>query len=147
MDSLDISILKILNQDARTSFSEIARRLGHSITTISLRVKAMEDEGIIKKYIPVLDSEKCGYDFTAVIHLIISKGKLKEVEDNIKGESNVTAVYDVTGSHDAIVIGRFMNPLHLEKFTKWLQSLDFVESVSTSIVLNIVKEDMEVKFD
>jgi len=147
MDSLDISILKILNQDARTSFSEIARRLGHSITTISLRVKAMEDEGIIKKYIPVLDSEKCGYDFTAIIHLIISKGKLKEVEDDIKGESNVTAVYDVTGSHDAIVIGRFRNPLHLEKFTKWLQSLDFVESVSTSIVLNIVKEDMEVKFD
>jgi len=48
MDSLDVNILKILNQDARTSFSEIARRLGHSITTISQRVKAMEDNGIIK---------------------------------------------------------------------------------------------------
>ncbi|HNZ59908.1 MAG: putative HTH-type transcriptional regulator [Candidatus Methanofastidiosum methylothiophilum] len=147
MDSLDVNILKILNQDARTSFSEIARRLGHSITTISQRVKAMEDNGIIKKYATVLDPEKCGYDFTAIIHLIISKGELKEVEDKIKLEKNVVAVYDVTGSHDAIVIGRFKSPLHLEKFINWIQSIDYVESVSTSIVLNIIKEDMEVKFD
>ena len=147
MDSLDINILKILNQDARTSFSEIARRLGHSITTISLRVKSMEDSGIIRKYIPVLDSEKCGYDFTAVIHLIISKGKLKEVEEIVKAENNVAAVYDVTGGYDAIIIGRFRSSSHLEKFTRWMQSIDFVESVSTSIVLNIIKEDMEVKFD
>jgi len=53
----------------------------------------------------------------------------------------------VTGSHDAIVIGRFKSPLHLEKFINWIQSIDYVESISTSIVLNIIKEDMEVKFD
>jgi len=147
MDSLDENILKILNQDARTSFSEIARRLGHSITTISLRVKAMEDAGVIKKYIPVLDPEKCGYDFTAVLHLIISKGRLKEVEDKIEEAPNVVAVYDVTGGYDAIVIGRFKSSSHLEQFTRWIQEIDFVESVSTSIVLNIIKEDMEVKFD
>jgi len=107
----------------------------------------MEDAGIIKKYIPVLDSEKCGYDFTAVIHLVISKGKLKEVEEKIKSENNVVAVYDVTGGYDAIIIARFHNSSHLEKFTRWMQEIDFVESVSTSIVLNIIKEDMEVKFD
>ena len=107
----------------------------------------MEDAGVIKKYMPVLDPEKCGYDFTAVLHLVISKGKLKEVEDKIKEERNVVAVYDVTGGYDAIVIARFKSSSHLEMFTREIQSIDFVESVSTSIVLNIIKEDMEVKFE
>lgn len=147
MDSLDKSILNMLNQDSRLSFSEIARRLGHSITTISTRIKSLEDSGVIKRYTAVLDPEKCGYDFTAVLHLIISKGKLREVEEEIKKEDNVVAVYDVTGEYDAIIIGRFKGSSHLEKFTRWIQSIEYVENVSTSIVLNIIKEDLEVKFD
>ena len=83
MDSLDVNILKILNQDARTSFSEIARRLGHSITTISQRIKAMEDNGIIRKYAPILDPEKCGYDFTAVIHRNGVKGLIKMLDEKV----------------------------------------------------------------
>ena len=141
LDELDVAILRRLNQDARKSFRDIARELRVSISTISNRVKRLEQEGIIVGYIPVLDEKKLGYDVLAVIGIRISKGKLLEVQRKIGREDKVVDVYDVTGEYDSVIIARFKNTKELDAFIKRLVAMENVERTYTQVVLNVVKQE------
>ena len=141
LDELDVAILRRLNTDARKSFRDIARELKVSISTISNRVKRLEQEGIIVGYIPVLDEKKLGYDVLAVIGIRISKGKLLEVQRKIGREDKVVDVYDVTGEYDSVIIARFKNTKELDLFIKHLVAMENVERTYTQVVLNVVKRE------
>jgi len=141
LDELDVAILRRLNTDARKSFRDIARELKVSISTISNRVKRLEQEGIIIGYIPVLDEKKLGYDVLAVIGIRISKGKLLEVQRKIGREDKVVDVYDVTGEYDSVIIARFKNTKELDLFIKHLVAMENVERTYTQVVLNVVKQE------
>lgn len=141
---MDKQIIRVLNKDARLSFREIAQIIHLSVGTVSHRIKRMEDSGIIKGYIPVLDVEKVGFDFRAIVYLNISKGKLRFIEEKIVEYPNVVGVYDVTGDYDAVIIGRFENRDHLNKFVKELHTMKYIERTNTSIVLNTFKENIIV---
>ncbi len=58
------------------SFRDMAHQLGVSTSTISSRVKHMEDDGVIRGYAPLVDQQKVGFDLPVVVGLRISKGKL-----------------------------------------------------------------------
>ena len=141
LDELDVAILRRLNTDARKSFRDIARELKVSISTISNRVKRLEQEGIIVGYIPVLDEKKLGYDVLAVIGIRISKGKLLEVQRKIGREDKVVDVYDVTGEYDSVIIARFKNTKELDALIKRLVAMENVERTYTQVVLNVVKQE------
>ena len=71
MDKLDTNIIKSLNENGRKSLRTISKELKVSLSTIANRLRRMEDEGIIERYIPVINQEKAGLDLTAVINLKI----------------------------------------------------------------------------
>ncbi|HPR42094.1 MAG TPA: Lrp/AsnC family transcriptional regulator [Candidatus Methanofastidiosa archaeon] len=146
VDDIDKQIINVLNKDARLSYREIAHILNLSVGTVSHRVKRMEESGIILGYYPHVDPEKVGYDFKSIIFLNISKGKLRKVEEKISEYTNVLGVYDVTGDYDAVIIGRFMNRSHLNQFVKEVQTIQYIERTTTSVVLNTLKEDIKIEF-
>lgn len=141
MDELDKNIIMQLNQNARKSFRDIARELHVSLTTISNRIKRMEDERLIERYIPIINKEKIGYDLTAVINVKISRGKLLEVQERISKDSHVSDVYDITGEWDSLIIAHFKDRKDLNRFIKGVLSMENVEKTNTQIVLNIVKNE------
>jgi DNA-binding Lrp family transcriptional regulator len=144
MDELDEKILSILNEDARKSYREIARKLDVSLTTVSNRIKRLEDDKVIERYIPLLNQEKMGYDLTAVINVKISHGKLLEVQERISKDTHVSGVYDITGEWDSLIIAHFKDRRDLNGFIKGVLSIDNVEKTNTQIVLNIVKNEKRV---
>lgn len=144
MDELDEKILCILNEDARKSYREIARKLNVSLTTVSNRIKRLEDDKVIERYIPLLNQEKMGYDLTAVINVKISHGKLIEVQERISKDTHVSGVYDITGEWDSLIIAHFKDRRDLNGFIKGVLSIDNVEKTNTQIVLNIVKNEKRV---
>lgn len=141
-DGLDIRVLRELGKDARVSLRRLSRRLGVSITTVSNRLSRMEKAGMIRGYSVLVDHEKMGFDLTAMIELVVSKGKLMEVEREIAGMKNVFAVYDITGSTDAVVLARFRKRIEMNRFIKGLLSMRYVERTNTHVVLNVIKEDL-----
>ncbi|MEM2214053.1 MAG: Lrp/AsnC family transcriptional regulator [Candidatus Nezhaarchaeales archaeon] len=145
LDEIDKAILRELVNDARISFREIAKRIGVSTATVASRVKRMEEEGVIKGYTTVVDAEKLGYDVAALIEVVISKGKVVDIEDEIAKIPNVQAVYDVTGQSDAIIIARFKSRAELSKFVKKLLSMEHVERTITHVVLGVRKENFSMK--
>ena len=143
-DETDKKILRELLADSRQSFRQIARKIGVSVGTVLKRIKKLETEGIIKYYTVMLDHEKVGYDLAAIIELTISKGKLMDVEKEIAKERNVLAVYDVTGTTDAMILAKFKNRKELNSFVKKLLRIEFIERTNTHVILNTIKEDFRI---
>jgi DNA-binding Lrp family transcriptional regulator len=144
MDTLDNSIVKLLNENARISYRKVARELKVSLSTISNRIKKLEKIGIIEGYIPVINPEKIGYDLTVIINIKIAHGKLIEIQQKISRDDHVSAVYDITGDWDSLVIAHFKNRRDLNQFIKRVLSMEHVERSNTQIVLNIVKNEKRI---
>ncbi|MFB0560263.1 MAG: Lrp/AsnC family transcriptional regulator [Candidatus Lokiarchaeia archaeon] len=144
IDDIDRKILKELLENSRQSHREIAKKIGISVGTVVARTKKMEEEGLIKGYTAVLDHEKLGYDLTVVTEITVSQGKLLEVDKEISKNPSTCAVYDVTGTVDAIIVAKFRNRNELSDFTKNLLSIPYVERTNTHVVLNTIKEKFEL---
>lgn len=144
LDDIDKKILKEILENSRQSHREIAKKVGISVGTVVSRTKKMEEEGIIKGYTAVLDHEKLGYDLTVVTEITVSQGKLLDVDKEISNNPSTCAVYDVTGTVDAIVVAKFKNRNELSNFTKNLLAIPYVERANTHVVLNIIKENFEL---
>lgn len=141
VDELEKKVVRALNQNSRKSFREIAKDIGTSAPVVISKVKRLEEAGAIKGYIPILDPEYFGYTLMAVVALRISHGKLIEAQERIAEDPRVTAIYDVTGDWDSIVIAHFKSREDLDSFIKGILSQKYVDRTVTHIVLNVVKEE------
>ncbi|MHC1582708.1 MAG: Lrp/AsnC family transcriptional regulator, partial [Candidatus Syntropharchaeia archaeon] len=61
IDELDIKIIRELKRDARTSYREIAERLGVAEGTVYNRIHKLKEIGAIRRFIPDIDYSKLGY--------------------------------------------------------------------------------------
>ena len=141
MDETDVKILKRLLHDARMSYRKVAEEIGVSAPTVLARVNKLQGEGIIRSYSALLDHEKLGYDLTAIIDIIATKGKIVDLEKEIAKFPNVCAVYDTTGLTDMTIIAKFRSRGELSNFVKKDLALPYVDRTNTHVVLITVKED------
>jgi DNA-binding Lrp family transcriptional regulator len=144
LNETDIKILKNLLEDARFSSRQIAKNVGVSVGTVLSRIKKMEEDGLIKGYVVILDHEKLGYELTVVTEITVSKGRLVEMEKEIAKMPGVCGVYDVTGLTDAVIIAKFKNREELGRFTKQLLALPYIERTNTHVALTTVKENFRL---
>jgi|TARA_B100001996_G_scaffold378497_1_gene362758 Lrp/AsnC family transcriptional regulator for asnA, asnC and gidA len=140
LDEIDQKIIRVLEKDARTSLRKIAELVDVSLGTVSNRVKKMEKNGVIKGYSVILDPDEIGWELNVVIGMRIQKGRLIEIQEKIAKDARVHGVYDVTGNFDSMVIARAKNRKDLDDLSKNVLSIDGVESSTTHLVLNTVKE-------
>jgi len=144
IDDLERKVLRVMNANARKSFREIAKEVGTSVTSVIHAVKALEAQGVIRGYIPVVDPVHFGIDLSAVIALRISQGKLLETQKKIAGDPHVAAVYDITGEWDSLVVAHFRGRDELNSFLKKLTAMRYVDRSVTHLVLNTVKDERRV---
>ena len=70
LDDIDKKIIKVLEDDARTSLRKISELVDVSLGTVSNRVKRMEKNGIIRGYSVILDPDKIGWELNlSLIHI------------------------------------------------------------------------------
>jgi DNA-binding Lrp family transcriptional regulator len=141
MDDTDREILRCLYEDARMPQRLIAKKLGISVSTVSVRIKALEDEKVIISYIPILDPAKLGYDLLTIIGVRISEGRLVEVEEKLAKDDRILKVFDVTGEWDSMIIARFRSREELNSFVKDILTQPHIERTNTLLVLNVVKDE------
>jgi len=141
MDDTDREILRCLYEDARMPLRQIAERLGISVSTVSVRIRDLENEKVITGYIPILDPTKLGYDLLTIIGVRISEGKLIDVEEKLARDARVLQVFDVTGEWDSLLIARFKSREELNSFVKDLLSQPNIDRTNTLLVLNVVKDE------
>lgn len=144
VDETDRRILASLNDDARKSYRDIASELDIALSTVSTRVKRLEEAGIIQGYVPIIDPTALGYELTVVISVKISHGNLIEVQDALSQRDEVFGVYDVTGGFDSVILARFGSRNELNDFVKAMLAHEDVEHTTTHLVLNTMKEEHRI---
>jgi len=145
IDDIDLQIVTLLQEDSRLSFNKIARKLGISAGTAYNRVKNLEANGVLKGYTVTLDPFKLGYALTAIIMIQAEGGHLTEVEQEIAKNTNVIAIYDITGDYDAAVVTKFKDRSTLNDFVKSLLATPYIKRTVTSVALDIIKEEYRIK--
>lgn len=145
MGDLDARILSLLQEDSRLSFNKVASRLGVSVGTAFNHIKSLEKSGVLKGYTVILDSNRIGFGLTSLIMIQVEGGHLSDVEKEISNAPNVIAVYDITGDYDAVIITKFRDRACMNAFIKSLVSIPHVKRTVTSVVLDVIKEDFQVK--
>jgi len=145
LEEIDKDILRILCQDCRKTHNAIATELGKSPITIKKHVEELEKNEVIKEYGAHIDYDKLGYNIIAVIELTVSKGKMLEIENQIGKNPNVFAVYDITGTYDALILARFKDRSELSAMIKEIHKSPVVERTNTHLILNVIKEQTTSK--
>jgi len=101
LDEIDHQILDTLIDNARTPFTDIAKKLNVSAGTIHVRVKKMEDEGVIKGATLTVDYEKMGFSFIAHVGIFLDKTSFtKDVIKNLEKIPYVTVAYVTAGKYN-----------------------------------------------
>src|SRR5699024_12622750 len=113
LDKLDHQILDILIDDTRTAFTDIAKRLDISAGTVHVRVRKMEEAGIITGSTLNLNYEKLGYNFVAYVGIYLRKtSQTKFVIERINEIPNIIEAHVPTGEFNIFCILRSYNTQH-----------------------------------
>ena len=114
LDSLDRQILKLISQDARIPFLEVARACNVSGAAIHQRVAKLTNLGIIKGSQFVIDPEKIGYETCAYMGLFLKEPeKFDQVVEELKKIPEVVECHYTTGGFDMFIKIYAVNNHHL----------------------------------
>lgn len=140
IDDTDRRIVNALLGDGRASARDIADETGVAATTVSKRLSDLEDEGVVEGYTATIDYGRLGYDVTAVFHLGVEGDGLSTVVERLQDHDRMVGVYEVTGDHDIVAVGKFTSTEEMNTEIKDLLTDADIRSVTTSVVLNTVRE-------
>jgi len=147
LDHVDKKILEILQENAKTPYSQIASQVGISEATVHLRIKKLVAAGVIKRFQAIVDPEKVGKKVTAIIAVIATPQKYSQVLKQLEKLEDVYEIYDVTGEYSTILKVRVKNKEELARLIDLVGSIDGVESTKTMYVLRAIKEDSRIRID
>jgi len=145
IDSTDRTIIRMLQDDARTAFKKIAEKIGVSEATVFVRVKKLRERGVIKRFTAIVSPELVGKSLTAFVLINTEPKKLENVLSTLSRMDDVYEAYDVTGTYYAIVKIRTQNRETLARIIDQIGMIDGVTRTETAIVLRCVKEETRIK--
>ncbi|MBO4658485.1 MAG: AsnC family transcriptional regulator [Prevotella sp.] len=114
LDALDRKILRLIADDARTPFLEVARACGVSGAAIHQRIQKLTNLGVIKGSQFIIDPEKIGYETCAYIGLFLKDpGQFDFVVEELKKIPEVVECHYTTGGFDMFIKIYALNNHHL----------------------------------
>lgn len=136
MDDVDQKILTILEPNARTPISEIARQVNLSAAPVSRRIERLERTGVIRKYVTVVDRGLSG-QLEAFTEIRLSGAMdTAELSDIIRDVPEVQQFFTIAGDPDALVRIRVSDVDHLQRVVNTMRRSGKVTGTKTLIVMN-----------
>ncbi|MBL6668991.1 MAG: Lrp/AsnC ligand binding domain-containing protein [Flavobacteriaceae bacterium] len=143
LDEVDHQILDILIDNTRIPFTDISKRLLVSAGTVHVRVKKMEDAGIIKGSSLTLDYVKLGYSFIAYAGIFLDKtSRTQQVINDLKAIPYVTVAHVTTGKFNIFCKVRARDTLHAKEI---IFNIDDIEGVSRTETMISMEESINDK--
>lgn len=136
LDETDHQILNMLIDNTRTPFTDIAKKLNISAGTVHVRVKKMEEAGIILGSSLTLNYEKLGYAFIAYVGIFLhNTSQTKFVLERINEIPFVTVAHVTTGKFNVFCKIRARDTQHAKEIIFKLDDIDGVYRTETMISL------------
>lgn len=148
LDRTDIRILDALQRDGSLSAAELADRVGLAVTTCWRRVRRLEESGVIRSRVALLDRERVGLGVTVFAHVKLAahgRDNLGRFDQAIRRYPEVLECYTLMGDWDFLlrIVARDIKAYEAF-FLDHLSKIPVVQSVSSSIAMTVVKETTQL---
>ena len=149
LDKVDLQILRILQENSRLTTKELAAKVSLSSTPVFERLKRLETNGYIKKYIAILDADKLNQGF-----MVFCKVKLQRVNYDIATEfariiadiPEVTECYNISGSFDYLLKIHAPDMKYYQSFIlNVLGRIEYLASLESVFVMDVIKHEYNVQ--
>ncbi len=142
LDDTDLSILRLLRENARMSYQEMSRRTGIADATIQHRLKRLREKGEIK-FTVIVDPGLTGYDVMAAMLVQTDTDKHDEAKKALAALPEVTEVYGMLGEHDLLikVWAKTLEEMNRTINDK-IRAIEGIEDLTEMVMVERVKEDV-----
>lgn len=151
LDEKDRVLLKHLQGDARTTHTELAKRVDLSPPGVQKRVRKLEEMGIIEQYVAKVNREAVGFDMLCFVQVTLQRHEPKAIQDfknTVQRIPEVMECYHITGEYDYLLKVVVRNRKHLEHFlVEEMTPIPGMDKIRTSLVLREIKATAAVPLD
>jgi Lrp/AsnC family transcriptional regulator len=150
MDEIDRKLLGLLQRDAGLSLDELSERAGLSRNACWRRIKRLEDDGIIKARVTLLDASRINVGLTAFIALRTTEHSAKWLEQFSKAVRDIpeiVGVYRLTGDLDYLLQAVIPDVAAYDRLYKRLINKITLADVSSSFVMEEIKATTVLPLD
>jgi len=140
LDQIDRQILHHLQQDGKMTVAALAHELGLSTTAIYERIRKLEKEGVIRKYVALLDQKKIQKNLIVFISISLKnhgRSYLDKFIKTINGYQEITECYHIAGNFDFLLKAQLRDMEAYQQFILTKLSVDNnIDKVQSSFVLS-----------
>ncbi len=151
LDEIDRKLLRLLQENGRMSSAELARRVNLSAAGLQKRLRKLEKNGVIERYVTLVNREALGLDLLCFVQVTLAHHQSEWVgrfRDQMKELPEVLECHHLTGEFDYLLKVVVANRQHLEKFLfEKITQIPGVDKIRTSIVLNEIKASTSLPLD
>ena len=151
LDKTDLKLLRILQNNSNITTKELANKVNLSSTPVFERIKKLEKNGFIKKYVAILNAESLDKSLIVFCNITL-KEHTKEIGNqfvkDIKSLKEVTECYNVSGDYDFLLKVLVKDMKAYQDFVlNQLGSVANIGSAHSTFVMGVIKDSKEVPID
>ena len=136
---MDKDIIRLLSEDSRQSYRDLAKQLDISHVSVSNKVRNLEDTGVIKGYTTIIDPDKMNY-YPVCLRISASQGgNLSEIGDKIADFSDVSVVMRVSGDCELLALAMCENRESALRLLDDINNIEGIAKAESHIVLEAIK--------
>lgn len=151
LDDIDKKILNTLQENGRITNAQLANEVGLSPPPMLERVKKLEKNGIIKKYVAILDQNKIDKSTIVIVSLSLARHRIKsldQVNKEILNFPEVLECYHIAGEEDYLLKVVVKDVQEYEEFIlKKLAQIPAIGKIKSHVVLSALKSDTKINIE
>lgn len=145
LDAIDRRIIRELQQNARVSVTELAKRVGLSKTPVALRIRQLEDSGLIAGYRAILSPLRLGLTHVTYVEVRLSdtrEAALGKFNDAVRAIPEIEECYMIAGGFDYLLKVRSRDMAHYRRIVgDHISALPYANATSSFVAMEAVVEN------
>ncbi|MHA1310725.1 MAG: Lrp/AsnC family transcriptional regulator [Candidatus Helarchaeota archaeon] len=140
IDIIDLHILELLRNNSRMPFVKIADELGISEGTVRIRIKKLNEKGVIKQYTIIKGNSNL---LKTIIFLKINLQFIEKNLEILKNIEKIDSICELTGEFNLMLIGNFKGIDDFKNFIwNYINSLEGIEKMKTTVIIKKYKDEL-----
>ena len=145
LDTIDVKILEVLQDNARVSISELSKQVNLSLSAVSERLKKLENSNIIEQYTTVLNSAAMEKELSAIMMISMEDpSDTDEFRNLVQQLDEILECHYITGPYDYVLKITTKNMSTLEQLMNKIKSIKSIKHTETNVIFSTIKNKHSV---
>ena len=140
LDDTDLQLLQILSKNGRITGIELSKMLDISPSTVARKIKRLEESGIIKGYLAIIDNDQIGNMSRSALTVKLTSGAdINQIIDELVKNEDVCNVFETMGNYDILLTCCNENETQIYELIKQIRSMEGILLVDFASIVSLRK--------